>query len=44
MKAGGRPSSTAILMNRYGIPQRRETVANAAQARELTASRMAQRK
>ena len=34
--AGETPSSTAILMNRYGIPQRIETAANAAHARPLT--------
>src|SRR5512132_2027125 len=35
--AGGTPSSTAILMNRYGMPQRVDTAAKAAQARGLTA-------
>src|ERR1700712_4628836 len=34
-KAGGTPSSTAILMKRYGMPQRVETVAKAAHARAL---------
>ena len=32
---GGTPSSTATLMNRYGMPQRVETAANAIQARAL---------
>src|SRR6476620_5772460 len=35
-KAGGTPSSTASLMNRYGMPQRVETAAKAAQARGVT--------
>ena len=34
--AGGTPSSTATLMNRYGMPQRVETAANAVQARTDT--------
>ena len=35
-KPGVRPSSTAILMNRYGIPQTTETAANSAQPRAVT--------
>ena len=38
-KAGGTPSSTATLMNRYGIPQSVETAAKAAHARALTDGR-----
>src|SRR3954452_14246967 len=37
---GGTPSSTATLMNRYGIPQRIDMVAKAAQARGLIRSRV----
>src|SRR3954447_25112343 len=33
--AGGMPSSTATLMNRYGMPQRVDTAAKAAHARAL---------
>ena len=33
--AGGTPSSTATLMNRYGMPHRVETAAKAIQARAL---------
>src|SRR4051794_18129018 len=40
-KAGGTPSSTAILMKRYGMPQRVETVAKAAHARALIARTLA---
>jgi hypothetical protein len=36
-KIGETPSSTAILMNRYGIPHRVDTAANATHARELMA-------
>src|SRR5919197_6775048 len=38
------PSSTATLMNRYGIPHRVETAAKATQARALTAARMPERR
>src|SRR3954469_19580221 len=35
--AGGTPSSTASLMKRYGMPQRVETAAKAAQERAVIA-------
>src|SRR5919202_5542863 len=39
--AGGTPSSTATLMNRYGIPHSAETAAKAPQARALMPPSMA---
>jgi hypothetical protein len=39
--AAGDKSSTAILMKRYGMPQRVETVAKAAHARALMALTLA---
>src|SRR4051794_38883224 len=39
--AGGTPSSTATLMNRYGMPHSAETAAKAPQARALMPPSMA---
>src|SRR3954447_17117878 len=42
--AGGMPSSTATLMNRYGMPQRVDTAAKAAHARALIAGKPTRRR
>ena len=42
-KAGGMPSSTATLMNRYGTPQTSDIAANPAHARALMAAHHARR-